>query len=123
DNETEEGRSREAVVLRLYSVVELLGYRVIIDRRAMRYGDGISTFMRSIARGDHVLLILSAKYLRSHYCMTELYEVYRCSLGEKDEFLKRIIPVVVEPNRNFGNWRLVVEYSKYWKCEFQEMKL
>jgi len=40
-----------------------------------------------------VIVVLSAKYLHSPYCMTELYSIYQRAVGEKEEFLRRIIPL------------------------------
>jgi internalin A len=52
--------------------------------------------MKLIGRADHVIVVLSDKYLRSPYCMTELYGIYQRSLGEKEDFLGRIIPLALE---------------------------
>jgi internalin A len=53
----------------------------------MRSGDLISGFMKRIGRADRVIVVLSDKYLRSPYCMTELHIIYRRSNEEKEEFL------------------------------------
>jgi hypothetical protein len=41
---------------------------------------------------DHVIVVISDKYLRSPYCMTELHYIYQRSPGEKEDFLRGIIP-------------------------------
>ena len=46
--------------------------------------------MRRIGRGDRVFVVLSDKYLRSPYCIFELFEVWRTSRAEDEEFLRRI---------------------------------
>jgi TIR domain len=64
----------------------------------------ISGFMKRIGLADHVIVVLSDKYLRSPYCMTELHSIYQRSVGEKEDFLRRIIPLVLDDAR-FGTWR------------------
>ena len=44
--------------------------------------------MRQLGKGDKkVFVILSDKYLRSPFCMFELFEVWQNSSGEPDELL------------------------------------
>jgi hypothetical protein len=70
----------------------------------LRPGDLISGFMKRIGLADHVIVVLSDKYLRSPYCMTELHTIYQRSVGEKEDFLRRIIPLRLADAR-FGTWR------------------
>jgi hypothetical protein len=98
------------------------GYEVVKDDRKLRPGDWISTFMRAIGRADHVLVILSAKYLESAYCMTELSHIYNRSLGEKEDFLARVIPVVVDDAKDIHQWDGRLQRSQHWESEFQRME-
>ena len=66
------------------------GITVQRDKDVMRIGDRISTFMKRLARGDRVIVVLSEKYLRSPFCMYELYEIWLQARGEEERFLKRI---------------------------------
>jgi internalin A len=122
DDETDAGRQREAVVHGLCEMLDRSGYEVLRDDRELRHGEWISTFMKAIGRGDHVLVILSDKYLRSPFCMTELAYTYNRSLGEKKEFLDRVIPVVVEKVLNLGDWRTPIACIDYWQKELMEME-
>src|ERR1700719_5147232 len=74
------------------------------NKTDMRSGELISGFMTRIGLADHVIVVLSDKYLRSPYCMTELHYIYQRSLGEKEDFLRRIIPLRLDDAR-FSNWR------------------
>jgi internalin A len=56
----------------------------------MRVGDRISAFMRRLAEGQRMFVILSEKYLRSIYCMTELYEIWWNCRGRDDAFIARV---------------------------------
>jgi internalin A len=122
DDVTDAGRQREAVVRGLCEMLDRSGYEVLRDDRELKHGEWISTFMKAIGRGDHVLVILSDKYLRSPFCMTELAYTYNRSLGEKREFLDRVIPVVVEKVLNLGDWRTPIACIDYWQKELMEME-
>ncbi len=87
---TPEGRTREAVVDELCAEAERRGIRIQRDRTTLGLGDSISRFMRRIGRGDRVFVVPSDKYLRSPYCMFELFEVWRTSKAKDEEFLRRI---------------------------------
>ena len=53
--------------------------------------------------------------------MTELHCLYQRSLGEKEEFLRRIIPLVLKDAR-FSTWRDRLVYTQHWRAEFEEME-
>jgi internalin A len=111
----------EKVVDDMCDVMEAEGWRVIRDKTAMQYGDRISDFMKCLSRGDLIVVVLSAKYLRSNYCMTELHGVYQRTLGDKGEFLDRIIPVSLD-DAKLASWRDRTEIARHWEEEFQEME-
>lgn len=87
----------------------------------MRPGDLISGFMKRIGLADHVIVVLSDKYLRSPYCMTELHYIYQRSFGEKEDFLYRIFPLRLT-DAQLGTWRDRVTYAEYWEAEFKAME-
>ncbi len=69
--------------------------------------------MKAIGRSDHVLVILSDNYLRSLYGMIELFNIYRRSLGEKEDFLKRVIQANVGDTGKCDDWRHVLNYVEH----------
>ena len=75
-DDTPEGREREAVVERLCTAAEKRGIRVLRDKRALGLGDRISKFMKLLGRGKRVFVVISDKYLKSPYCMNELFELW-----------------------------------------------
>jgi internalin A len=85
----------------------------------MRPREPISGFIKRIGRTDHVIVVLSDKYLRSTYCMTELYGIYQRLAGQKQDFLGRVIPRTLQDAR-IGTWRDRVEHA--WQAEFQAME-
>ena len=122
DDKSDAGRQREAVVVGLCGMMDRDGYEVLKDDRTLRPGDWISTFMKAIGRGDRVLIIFSKKYLLSQYCMTELFYIYSRSLGEKEDFLKRLIPVNIGDTGRFDDWQTVKEYADHWESVYTKME-
>jgi internalin A len=122
DESSDDARKRTEIVDRLCEVLDKDGWKLIRDKTDMRPGELISGFMKRIGLADHVIVVLSDKYLRSPYCMTELHYIYQRSLGEKEDFLRRIIPLVLDDAR-FGTWRDRLVYTKHWRAEFEEMEL
>src|SRR5262249_9624134 len=67
----------------------------IRDKSHMRPGHWISRFMQEIGRAECVVVVISEKYLRSAYCMRELLYLYRRGMGDRDDFHKRVVAVIV----------------------------
>jgi internalin A len=112
DDKSEMGRKRSQVVEGLCTELEKEGYKILRDINQIRMGDQISDFMKRIGRGQRIIAILSDQYLRSPYCMTELHYIYQRSLGEKEDFLSRIIPVTLE-DANIDTWRGRVKWAEH----------
>ena len=121
DDSSEISRKRGEVVERLCDTLAAESWKIIRDTNAMRPGDLISAFMKRIGLAGHVILVLSDKYLRSPYCMTELHTLYQNSRLEKQEFLDRIIPLVLDDAR-FGTPEERVEYAKHWEARYRKLK-
>lgn len=109
------GGEREKVVDELYnSLKNDKQYEVVRDKINLGYKGLISEFMKGIGKGNFVVIALSDKYLRSEYCMFELYELYRNSSLDSNELLKKIYPIRVE-NLDLNNTTVLREYFTYWK--------
>ena len=93
-------------------------FKLIRDKRAMRPGDWISRFMADIGRADLVLVVLSDKYLRSVYCMQELLHLFNTSLGERNELLRRMVPLVVG-DLKCARVRDREPFVTYWEEEYK----
>jgi internalin A len=120
DDSSDIARKRTEIVDRLCETLGQYGWHILRDSNVLRSGDLISGFMKRIGLADHVIVVLSDKYLRSPYCMTELHYIYQRSLGEKEDFLRRIIPLALEDAR-FSNRRDRLVYAEHWKREFQSL--
>jgi internalin A len=118
DDSSEDARKRTEIVDRLCETLGQHGWHILRDRRS---GDLISGFMKRSGLADRVIVVLSDKYLRSPYCMTELHSIYKRSVGEKSDFLRRII-LLVFADAHIGTRRDRLTYAEYWRTEFEEME-
>ena len=87
---TPEGRDREGAVDRICSEAEARGIAILRDKKVLGLGDRISKFMQRLGGGDRIVIVLSAKYLESPYCMYELSEIWRNCRQDDAEFLRKI---------------------------------
>lgn len=89
DKDAPAGVSRETVVdwaqrhSRLAGIPSLLFFR---DHDDLKFGDSIDSFMTRIGKGKTVLRVISDKYLRSRYCMTEALRIDKYRDDEKRVF-------------------------------------
>ncbi len=122
-DDTTEGKEREGVVDRLCSEAEARGKRIIRDKTAMKIGDRISTFMDRIGKGavnGRVCIVLSDKYLKSPYCMHELFDVWRNCREDGDTFIDRT-RVLVLPSAQISTEVERAQYVAYWRRAFMEL--
>jgi internalin A len=121
DDSSDEARQRDQFVDRLCAQAEKKGVVIIRDRTEMRYGDRISKFMSRIGRGDLIFIVLSDKYLKSAYCMHELFDVWRNCREDDEEFIRRTrvyklpcVTIKTDDDR--------AQYVIYWQEEFNRKR-
>jgi len=107
-------KNREVIVDKLYDSLQSDGIQVLRDKNEVDYGGRISQFMQELSRGDLVLIFQSDKYLRSPYCMRELYEIAINSRLDQDEFTKRVLIIPVESIR-LDRPSISRKYMQYWE--------
>ncbi len=121
DDLTDAGRIRGQIVDDLQTRLDAWGYRALRDRDVLRNGDLIREFMLRLGRADRVIVVLSDKYLRSPFCMTELHHVFQYSLGQAGTFAERVIPIVLDDAR-IDDWRARKSWAEHWEAEYKEME-
>jgi internalin A len=120
-DDTPEGREREAIVDRLCEAAEQRGLHIQRDKNVLRPGDSISKFMKDLAAGDRIFVILSDKYLHSPYCMNELLQIWiKCST-EKQKFLDRV-RVYRLPDIKISSIPDRAQYAIYWRQEYEKVE-
>jgi internalin A len=112
-DDTPEGKIRAEVADLLYAALEEDGFKPVRDRNAMRPGDSISAFIRRLTRADLVVAVISDKYLRSSYCMHEIYKLWQKSQTAAEDMIERLVPIVL-PEVKIGNVRERLPYLRYW---------
>ena len=120
DDDSPDGVKREAEVDRLCADAQANGIVIQRDKSVLRNGDSIVAFMRRMGRGDRVFVVLSEKYLRSAWCMTELFEIWTHSRGDRSDFLRRVI-VFCLPDARISTLADRVEHAAWWKQQFDRI--
>jgi internalin A len=123
-DDTPEGKERDEAVDRLCAQAEARGKHIIRDKNATKYGDRISTFAARLGKGvvnGRVCIILSDKYLKSVYCMHELFDVWRNCRQDDDTFIART-RVFVLPSAKIATARERSHYIKYWRDALDELE-
>jgi hypothetical protein len=118
----ESDRTREEKVDVLCEDAKNRGLEIIRDKTTLAPGDVISEFMEKIADGDRVFIFLSEKYLKSAFCMFELFAMWRSSAQKPNEFRRRVRfftldgVKIAEPE----DW---LESTGYWKTKRERLGL
>jgi len=122
-DDSPEGKERQRIVDRLVDALRKNPepIEVRIDREVMRPGELISAFMDRLAAADRVIVVISAKYLRSEYCMYELFMLYQNCRKKAGDFHRRIIPIIL-PDAGISE-RTATRFKPvlYWKQEALEL--
>lgn len=117
----EETDDRTKVAEQVIAKLGEWGYEAVFDKRAMGPGDRISEFMKEIAFGHKIVTIISGKYLESRYCMNELHSIFLRALRGDQEFLQRVVPVVLTDAKIHAPKDRVV-HAKHWVTEHEQLK-
>jgi len=120
-DDTSEGRQRGKLVDDLCTALGGSGVKVRRDRDEMRPGDLIGEFMDRLAEGDLVVVVISDKYLRSEYCMYELFRIYRNCADRPERFLRKVIPFLL-PDANLDRSTDRLRRAIYWTDEEAQQK-
>ena len=115
-DDTEEGRLREKIVDDLCRAIARPDVKIIRDKYAQGAGDRISPFMQRLSRGDLIIAVISDKYLRSPYCMFELFHIFRHCGDDPNRFLDKVIPLILE-DASISGVRERLKYVRHWKTE------
>ncbi len=108
-----EGRVRTEVVERLCAALKMDGFAPVRDREALRPGELISAFMKQAARANHVVAVISDKYLRSPYCMFEIHRIYQQCEAEAERLARRVLPIVL-PDVRLATFEERAPYLRLW---------
>jgi internalin A len=121
---TPAGQERQRIVDGLVSSLRQRpeGITVRIDRDELRPGELISAFMDRLAAADRVIVVISAKYLRSEYCMYELFMIYQNCRKKAGDFQRRIIPIILPDAGLSGSTAARLKPAEEWDKQRKELK-
>jgi internalin A len=120
-DETPAGEARTKAIQALHAALEKDGFLPVRDEDQIRSGERISAFIRRLTRADLVVAVISDKYLRSPYCMYEIHQLWQRCLGDADDLLERLVPVVL-PEVKVGNVRERLPYMEYWSEQAESLE-
>jgi internalin A len=89
----------------------------------MKIGNRISTFMDRIGKGavnGRICIVLSDKYLKSAYCMHELFDVWRNCREDAGTFIDRT-RVFVLPSAKISTPVERTQHVIYWQSSFKAL--
>ena len=119
-DDTEEGQRRAAVVNSICGALAAKNIDIHRDKADLNSGDRIKEFMDRLIEGDLIVAVLSDKYLRSPFCMYELFGIFRRCRDQADRFLDRVIPIVL-PDAKIGRAVDRLKYAAFWKQQRDEL--
>lgn len=117
---TPEGIERERFVDDFCAKAKAGGVEVERDKTSTNYGDRISKFMKEIGKGDRIFIVLSDKYLKSTYCMSELLDAWINCKENEEEFVRRTRVFALDCAK-IKTPKERIQYTKYWREKFQEL--
>jgi len=106
----------EAIAKALHEDADI---QLMRDKDVMQNGDSIIEFERDIGRAEQVVVIFSAKSLRSKHCMRELVYVQKTSLNDENHFKQRVIPVILDEVQLEDTGDVL----SYWKEKHKKLAL
>ena len=120
-DDTPEGQIRAKTVDGLTAALEKDGFLPVRDRDQIRSGERISAFIRRLTRADLVVAVISDKYLRSPYCMSEIHGLWQKSQEDADLLAECLVPIVL-PEVKIGGLRDRASYVRYWREQKEELE-
>lgn len=105
------GGESEEIADELETVLLSNNILAIRDKAVMDYTGNIKTFKDNINQCNGVIVLISDKYLKSIYCMSELMEFY-----ENEKFEDLIFPIVLD-DANIFEVEGILAYKGYWKAK------
>lgn len=104
----------------LCAALENNGVNIVRDKTHIETGDRISQFIDRLGKGGCVIVVLSDPYLKSQYCMYELYRIYATASLDTERFLNRVIPLIHDEIK-IGRPIERIRYAAFWKRERDEL--
>ena len=103
----------EAKVTQLCAAAAERQMQFLRDKEEMRVGDSIRNFMTRLTQGERVAIFIGPAYLKSHYCVWELFGIWQHCGQDPEKFKRRIVPFI-EPGMRLGDPAMKVQVQAEW---------
>lgn len=124
DLQTSVKRVTEILVQKFNDHLQESSFRFEIDKKALRYGQSIDSFMTRIGRGKIVVIVLSDKYLKSKYCIAEVMRIFKYNNCDKRIFILKLSDVNTDRNVYIDYWKNKINgLISESKVDFDEVHL
>ena len=106
----------EVHVDKLCDEAETRGIKIWRDKNDLGIGQSIDVFMNDLSQSRRCFIFLSEKYLKSEFCMYELYHVWRWSRSHPELFHDRVhifnidAKIFTIPDR--------LKIARHWKAQY-----
>lgn len=110
------GGESEAIVDDLERELHGCGVIPVRDKNDLRYTDSVKDFMRGLAQGKAIVVVVSDRYLRSANCCFELLH-----MSKDPDWRSRIFPIVLDDARIYDAASRL-EYVRYWEQQYEELE-
>ncbi len=110
------GGESENIVGMLQNALNNQGISTIRDKTDLEFKGSIPEFMKKLGEAEVVVVVISDKYLKSPYCMSELVGMY----NNKD-FKNRIFPIILDDAKIFQPAERLC-YMEFWKSKKTELE-
>jgi internalin A len=121
---SDEGKERQRIVDELVAALRNHPQEITvrIDRDEMHPGQLISAFMDRLAAADRVIVEISDKYLRSEYCMYELFMLYQNCSKNADRFHRCIMPIILPDAKLTEGLAARLQRAFYWNNQDADLQ-
>jgi internalin A len=120
NDKTAPHENREQIVEQFCLGAENKGIKVIRDTTSLQIGDKISAFMERLGAGKRVIVIFSDAYLKSPYCMFELYKVCLNCSTDVTTFAHKV-KVFRLQGVQIDSPKDRIQHAIFWKKQFEEL--
>ena len=77
--------------------------------------------MDRLSAADRIIVVISAKYLRSEYCMSELFNIYINCRKKAVDFHRRIIPLILPDAELSSGLAARLKLAAEWNQKLNEL--
>lgn len=109
--------SNDEIAMEINNSLILVGFKTIIDKKDLSYGQSVKSFMERISTCDFVVMIISDSFLKSDSCMYEVNE-----LVSSDISFKKCVPIVLDDTNIYGS-KEINYYIYYWQKEYEDLRI